>query len=53
MQADDLMLKSCHKCELELMLNVSASLRSRVGMCVDADKTELLAVRAPGSEPTG
>jgi exonuclease III len=44
MYADDLVLMSCDRCELELMLQVFDSVCSRMGMCVNAAKTELMAV---------
>jgi hypothetical protein len=44
MYADDLVLMSCDKSDLELMLQVFDSVCSRMGMCVNAAKTELMAV---------
>jgi hypothetical protein len=43
MYADDLALLSCDKGQLELMLKVFDSICSRMGMCVNAAKTELIA----------
>jgi hypothetical protein len=40
MYADDLVLMSCDRDELELMLKVFDSVCSRMGMCVNAAKTE-------------
>lgn len=48
MYADDLVLMSCDRCELEQMLKVFDSVCSRMGMCVNAAKTELLAVSHAG-----
>ncbi len=48
MYADDLVLMSCDRCELELMLKVFDSVCSRMGMCVNAAKTELMAVSHTG-----
>jgi hypothetical protein len=44
MYADDLVLMSCDRDELELMLKVFDSVCSRMGMCVNAAKTALMAV---------
>ncbi len=48
MYADDLVLMSCDRGELELMLKVFDSVCSRMGMCVNAAKTELMAVSHTG-----
>jgi hypothetical protein len=42
--ADDLVLMSCDRAELELMLKKFDAVCSKMGMCVNAAKTELLAV---------
>lgn len=42
--ADDLVLMSCDRAELELMLTTFDAVCSKMGMCVNAAKTELLAV---------
>ena len=47
MYADDLVLMSCDRCELE-QTKVFDSVCSRMGMCVSAAKTELLAVSHVG-----
>jgi hypothetical protein len=44
MRTDDLVLWSCDRAELELMLKVVDSVCSRMGMCVNAAKTERMAV---------
>jgi hypothetical protein len=52
MYADDLALLSCDRGELELMLKVFDSVCSRMGMCVNAEKTELMAFGHDG-QPLG
>jgi hypothetical protein len=44
MYADDLVLMSCDKSELELMLKTFDNVCSKMGMCVNASKTELMTV---------
>ena len=44
MYADDLVLMSCDRCELELMLKVLDSVCRKMGMNVSAAKTELMAI---------
>lgn len=51
MYADDLVLMSCDRAELEQMLQVFDSVCSRMGMSVNAAKTELMAVCHDGAEP--
>jgi hypothetical protein len=51
MYADDLVLMSCDRDELELMLQVFDSVCSRMCMCVNAAKTELMAVCHHGEPP--
>lgn len=53
MYADDLVLMSCDKSELELMLKTFDSVCSRMGMCVNAAKTELMAIGHEGVLPDG
>jgi hypothetical protein len=50
MYADNLALLSCDKGQLELMLKVFDSVCSRMGMCVNAAKTEPMAWRHDGRE---
>jgi hypothetical protein len=51
MYADDLVLMSFDRCELELMLKVFDSVCNRMGMCVNAAKTELIAVCHDDGQP--
>jgi hypothetical protein len=51
MYADDLELMSCDRDELQLMLQVFDPVCSRMGMCVNAAKTELMAVCHHGESP--
>jgi hypothetical protein len=45
--ADDMVLLSCNKAELELMLKVMDDICNKMGMCINASKTELMAMEPP------
>ena len=41
--ADDMVLMSCDRCELERMLQIMDTICNKMGMCINAGKTELMA----------
>jgi hypothetical protein len=45
--ADDMVLLSCNKAELEMMLTVMDDICNKMGMCINASKTELMAMEPP------
>ena len=45
--ADDMVLLSCNKAELEMMLRVMDDMCNKMGMCINASKTELMAMEPP------
>jgi hypothetical protein len=53
MYADDLVLMSCDRCELELMLKTFDTVCGQMGMCVNAAKTELMAIGHDGEPLDG
>jgi hypothetical protein len=53
MYADDVVLVSCDRCELELMLKLLESVCRSMGMCVNAAKSELMAVCHDGEPLEG
>ena len=53
--ADDMVLMSCDRAELECMLQVMDAMCNKMGMCINASKTELMAFdpASPEALPPG